>query len=257
MVRAQVAQRIHCCGGDLSEWLTTHPRSLSSQETQILSELLSPARREQLIEDWQAPTQGPSTLTDDWDYLEASFRLISDFIHDGVTFRQPLSDALDLLAEEAVEHHVDTALELREFLFIEKRLNGNHQRENDPRNSDLAWAIAHGKSNPVGCCAIYLLLAVRLDIEIELVDFPHHMLCRIIEDSTPFILDAYDYGALHLQSALRDDAELSAAHRKTLQSSVSSDILLLRLLETLAADLNEANRPEDEAVILSLIQSIQ
>jgi len=57
-VRARVAERLALCGGDISEWLATQPRILTREEKSLLSEMLSPARRENLVRDWIAPTGG-------------------------------------------------------------------------------------------------------------------------------------------------------------------------------------------------------
>jgi hypothetical protein len=78
--------------------------------------MLRPARREILVRDWIAPSGGAMALHEDWESFEALLRTISDFLHDGITLRQPLSDALDLLMEEAIDDGVTDADELRTFL---------------------------------------------------------------------------------------------------------------------------------------------
>jgi hypothetical protein len=102
-VREQVAQRLALCGGDISEWLATQPRILSREEKSLLTEMLSPGRREALAREWIAPTGGAAALSEDWDSVESLLRVLSDFLHDGIALRQPLADALDLLAEEAAK----------------------------------------------------------------------------------------------------------------------------------------------------------
>jgi hypothetical protein len=139
-VREQVAQRLALCGGDISEWLATQPRILSREEKFLLTEMLSPARREILAREWLAPTGGAAALSEDWDSVESLLRVLSDFLHDGIALRQPLADALDLLAEEAEEDGVASEDELRAFLFEGTRLRGNQSAYYDPRNSDLAWS---------------------------------------------------------------------------------------------------------------------
>lgn len=256
-VREQVAERLALFGGDISEWLSTHPRTLSRNERRLLEELLMPARRVILERDWQMPSGGAAALRDDWDYLESSLRMISDFLHDGIQLRQPLSDALDLLAEEAQEMGVDSALRLRAFLFQEGRLAGNEQDEMDPRNNDLAWAISSGLSNPPGACAIYALVARRLEFEVELVDFPHHMLCRIFEDGYPLIVDCHANGALHVQDSLLESPDLKRSDRRILRESAGPGVLLARILEELAEDLEYVGRLEDSRLIGRLIATLK
>lgn len=256
-VRARVAERLTHCGGDLSEFLVMHPRVLSSSERNVLAELLCPARRIALERDWLAPTGGAAALREDWEEFEGLLRVISDFLHDGIAIRQPLSDALDLLAEEADEAGVDSANDLRAFLFEDGRLAGNQAEYDDPRNSDLAWAIAEGRSNPLGLVVIFLLVARRLDLVVEAVNFPGHFLCRIYEDGYPIIIDCFDHGQMHLQATLLEDPEIGRAGRAVLRQSADPGMVLLRLLNNLVEALHGDGRTEDARLIRKLCASLK
>jgi len=251
-VRKRVAERLALCGGDLSEWLATRPRSLSRREQSVLADLLSPPRREALEREWLVPTGGAAALREDWESFEAMLRIVSDFLHDGITLRQPLSDALDLLAEEAEESGVTTANDLRAFLFESGRLSGNEIQYEDPRNSDLAWSIAEGRSNPLGLGLIFILVSRRLDLAVEAVNFPGHFLCRIFEDGYPIIIDCFDHGRLHLQSTLLENPDLGRAERSALRQCADPGTILLRLLNNLFAALEGADRPDDARLIRRL-----
>jgi regulator of sirC expression with transglutaminase-like and TPR domain len=251
-VRARVAERLALCGGDLSEFLATHPRGLSHSERSVLAELLRPARRAALEQDWLAPTGGAAALREDWEAFEALLRVISDFLHDGIAIRQPLSDALDLLAEEADEFGVESANDLRSFLFEDGRLAGNEAEYDDPGNSDLAWSIAEGRSNPLGLGVIFLLVARRLDLVVEAVNFPGHFLCRIYEDGYPIIIDCFDHGRMHLQATLLESPEMGRAERAVLRQSADPGTVLLRLLNNLVAALEGAGRRDDARLIRKL-----
>lgn len=256
-VRERVAQRFALCGGDISEWLATQPRVLSRQEKVLLAEMLSPPRREMLAREWIAPTGGAAALQEDWETFEALLRTLSDFLHDGISLRQPLSDALDLLAEEAGDEGVTSANELRKFLFDGTRLTGNQEAYYDPRNSDLAWGIAEGRSNPLGLCLIFMLVGRRLNIEVEGVNFPGHFMCRIFEDGYPLIIDCFDQGRLHLQSTLLESPELSRAQRTLLRQSADPGTILLRLLNNLGQSLEQAARDEDAKLVKELQATLQ
>ncbi len=255
-VRQRVAERLAMCGGDISEWLSTRQDPLNGHERELLSEMLSPPRREILTRDWIAPTGGAAALQEDWETFEALLRALSDFIHDGITLRQPLSDALDLLAEEAVEEGVVSALELRKFLFKSQRLSGNQQDYHDVRNSDLAWCLAEGRSNPLGLCLIFMLVGRRLDIEVEGVNFPGHFMCRIFEDGIPVIIDCFDKGQLHLQMTLLESPDLTRSQREILRQSVGPGTMLIRLLNNLNAALEQDNRTEDAHLIKELLGTL-
>ncbi len=251
-VRIRVAERFALCHGDLSEWLASRPTAISRNEKSLLSKMLEPARRASLARDWLAPTGGAAALQEDWESFEALLRTLSDFLHDGITLRQPLSDALDLLAEEAAEADVTSAKELREFLFAGNRLVANAENYNDPRNSDLAWVIAEGRSNPLGLSLVFLLTGRRMGFDVEGVNFPGHFLCRIFEDGYPLVIDCYDHGRIHLQSTLLESPELSRSQRQTLRQTAGPGSILHRLLNNLHGGLEEQARDEDALLVLEL-----
>jgi regulator of sirC expression with transglutaminase-like and TPR domain len=251
-VRERVSARFALCGGDISEWLATRPRSLASTEKTLLAEMLSPPRREILAREWVVPTGGAAALQEDWETFEALLRALSDFLHDGISLRQPLSDALDLLAEEAAEEGIQTAMELRAFLFEGTRLSANKAGYDDPRNSDLAWCLAEGHSNPLGLCLVFMLVGRRLNLEIEGVNFSSHFLCRIFEDGVPIIIDCFDKGRIHLQSNLLESSDLDRFQRNLLRQSADLGAMLLRLLNNLHKTLEQAARDEDAALVAKL-----
>ncbi len=251
-VRARVAERIAMFGGDLSEWLAARPQVLTKSEKSLLSQILMPPRRAALEREWLVPTGGAAALGEDWETFEALLRALSDFLHDGITIRQPLSDALDLLAEEAEEFEVTTSRELRAFLFAEDRLVGNQTGHDDPRNSDLAWSMAEGCSNPIGLSIIFILVARRMDLVVEGVNFPGHFLCRIYEEGYPIIIDCFDHGRMHLQSTLLENPDLDRAERQILRQSVDPGTILIRVLNNLITALEGGSRKEDAVLIKKL-----
>ena len=256
-VRTRVAERLALCGGDMSGCLPTQSRALSTHEKLVLTALLGATRRQTLEREWLVPTGGAAALGEDWDSFEAILRVLSDFIHDGITLRQPLSDALDLLAEEAGESGAVTALELRAFLFESGRLIGNQEDFDDPRNSDLAWSIAEGKSNPLGLCTIFALVAGRMDLVVESVNFPGHFLCRIYEDGYPIIIDCYDHGRIHLQATLLESPDLGRSERAILRQAADPGTVVLRLLNNLVSPFQKAGRAADATLVRKLRNTLK
>lgn len=252
-----MVERIALLGGDLSEWLTGSCLTLGGHERKLLTELLQPARRAALRRDWQAPTGGAAAMRDDWDELEAMLRVLSDFLHDGVSLRQPLPDALDLLAEEAGEAGIASARELSVFLFKEGRLTANDGGNDDPRNSDLAWSIAEGRSNPLGLSVVFILVARRLGMVVEGVNFPGHFLTRLYEDGYPVIVDCHDEGRLHLQATLLESPDLGREERAQLRGTAATGTILSRLLNNLIAALDAAGRLEDERLVRELRRALR
>lgn len=256
-VRERVADRFAESSGDLSEWLASRPRELTRKEKEVLTRLLAPARRKALAREWVMPTGGAAALHEDWESFEALLRILSDYLHDGITLRQPLSDALDLLAEEAAESGVITENDLRAFLFEGGRLRANRENYYDTRNSDLAWCLAEGVSNPIGLCLIFILTGRRLDLDVEGVNFPGHFLTRISEDGYPLIIDCFDEGRQHLQSTLLESgSDLSREQKASLRVTASPGVILTRLLNNLHAAFDKAGQKEDAGLVASLQRTL-
>ncbi len=255
-VRTRVAERFATSSGDLSEWLASHSRVLSERERKLLAKMLRPPRCENLMREWIAPTGGAAALQEDWETFEALLEALSDFLHDGVSLRQSLPDALDLLAEEASDHDVSSSDELRKFLFTAKRLVGNVQNYYDPRNSDLAWCLAENRSNPLGLCLIFMLVGRRLDLEIEGVNFPGHFMCRIFEDGLPWIVDCFDQGRVHAQAKVLESPELTRPEKNILRQPIDLGSILRRLLNNLQESFRREQRDEDVELVNRLLMTL-
>jgi len=257
-VRAQVAERIaDVATGDLSEWLASRSGSLTAADEALLSEMLGASRRSQLRREWVVPSGGGAALAEDWERTEALLRALSDFLHDGVTLRQPLSDAIDMLAEEAETAECELEEDLIKFLFGDDRLKGNREGYHDPRNADLAWVIAEGTSNPIGLSLVLLFVAGRLGMDVEGVNFPGHFLCRIHKDGEPWIVDCFDQGKLHRQSdLLAGNSELTRQQKRLLESTADPGTILHRMLNNLIVALHRAGRAEDCALVRKLRETL-
>jgi hypothetical protein len=258
-VRSVVVDKLSHVGGDLSEILPDVASNLNTKELDILEDILRTVRRKTLREDWLTPQFGSAALEDDWELFESQLRLLSDFLHDGISLRQPLSDALDLLIEEFQSTHPMGGSEndLRIFLFEEARLRGNHKYYYDPRNGDLAWCISSGFSNPIGLGVIYMLIGQRLGMDIHGISFPGHFLCRIFEDGEAIVVDCFDKGKMHAQYVLTDPMnELTTEQRMHLQESADLGTILMRILNNLIDSLGRAKREEDMQLITEMRDSL-
>ena len=260
-VRSGVKGRLSEFYGDLSEMLPDVAPGLDESGKSLLAEILRPARRKTLREEWLIPNFGTAALEDDWELFESHLRLLSDFLHDGVSLRQPLSDALDLLAEEAQEGSGNVELganDLRIFLFEKGKLRANKGNYYDPRNSDLAWSIAEGVSNPIGLGVIYMLVAQRLGNVVEGISFPGHFLCRIFEDGYPLVIDCFDGGRIHSQEVLIEPTnDLSREQRQALQGTADLGTILLRILNNMIDAFQRLDQAEDATLLIEMRDSME
>ncbi len=258
-VRRSVAGALSGFDGDVSEHLGNSGRALAPEELRLLSELLQPSRRARLRREWLVPGTGLTALHEDWDHCESLMRAISDFLHDGVSLRQPLGDALDLLAEEsesACREGGGPALLSR--LLSGGMLASDPGDDFDPLHFDLA-AVATGRpSNAVGCGIVTLLVARRLEAPVSGINLPGSFL---------LVCDDEQGGTIHDPAA--GGREVDREHfldrmrrfphevRMRCGRPATPGELLLRLVEELATSFAVLEKVEDAALAEELVQSLE
>lgn len=255
VVREGVQRALLDYHGDASDDLAALGIPLQSRDARLLSRSLHPGRQLALRDQWALPRQLLDNPDGDWETFESLLRLLSDFLHDGVTLRASISDGLDLLANEA-QPEVGSALHLSAWLFGSGRFKGNRSAPFDPRNSDLAWCLEEGTGNPLGLGIIYMLVAQRLGFEVYGVNYPGHFLCVVDSPEGPLLIDAFHRGRpLLVRKLLKDHPELSGQAVKAVRQPGTLSDILLRMLANLNLAFGKTNRPEDAALVQDLMRT--
>ena len=257
-IRQSVIQALEVFGGDVSELLNETSLNPNTEERIVLSEHLQPARRKRLRKDWIVPAGGVSAFGDDWEAFEALHRLLSDYLHDGVTLRQPLGDALDLLAEDLESTFIQHgSAGLCCALLGGDRLVADRKGEMDPKLLDLAAVIAGSPSNSFGLGLILLLVGRRLDADITGVSLPGAFFCRYESEQGPVLLDPSAGGGPI------EPAEFSHRIRRYPREirmlagrPAAPGELLLRTTEELATAFAVMNLTEDAELMEDLVDSL-
>ncbi|MEP4079568.1 transglutaminase family protein [Haloferula sp.] len=257
-IRESVTRALEVFGGDVSEFLNEGTLKPSPSECAVLSELLQPGRRQRLRKEWIVPAGGVTAFGDDWDAFEALLRILSDFLHDGVTLRQPLGDALDLLAEEyEATYQQGGCAALCSALLGGTRLVADRKGEMDPKLLDLAAVITGSPSNSFGLGLILLLVARRLDADISGVSLPGAFFCRYESEQGPILLDPTAGGvpvepAEFTHRIRRYPREI----RMLAGRAAAPGDLLLRAAEELATAFAVMNLTEDAELMEDLVDSL-
>ncbi|MEM1085531.1 MAG: transglutaminase family protein [Verrucomicrobiota bacterium] len=258
-IRESVAHEIDGFGGDVSELLSASPLNPTPEERRILSTLLLPARRRKLRAEWVVPAGGITAFgDDDWDALESALRMLSDYLHDGVTLRQPLGDGLDLLAEEGEKEFISDGVPgLLDCLLGSGRLQADRGGEMDPQLLDLAGVIAGNPSNSLGLGLILLLVAQRLDTEITGVSLPGAFFCRYDSEQGPIIFDPAAGGkAIEAAEFSHRIRRYPREIRMLAGRAATPGELLLRITEELATAFAVLNQTEDAELMEDLVDSL-
>lgn len=259
-IRASVTAALEVFRGDVSEMLGQTRTRPGSGELATLSALLRPARRQRLRSEWIVPVHGAAALDDDWEGVEALLRTLSDFLHDGVTLRQPLPDALDLLAEEsAPAYERGGGIGLCRQLFAAGGLSVDMTAspEQLPEQMDLAAAIAGGSTHSLGAGLIAILVGRRLGADIHGINLPGSFLLRAEEPGSPVILDpgkraaAVDPEKLQFRIRRRSRKVREAIHRPA-----TAGELLVRAIEEAAVSLALNGRDHDAQLVEDLLGTL-
>ena len=243
--------------GDAADELAAAGLRLKSNQAKLLTEGLHPGRRLILESEWAIPIGRLQSVDGDWDCFESLLRLLSDFLHDGITMRQSLSDELDQLAEQA-HAKVSSPIELSRHLFSTGKLTGNRLDPFQIRNSDLAWCIQEGESNPLGLSLIYMLVAHRLKIPVFGCNYPGHFLSLISHQGQPTLIDAFHNGrATAAQQLLSEHPEISADAKRALKQPSTLADMLLRLLANLHFAFTKVDRKKVANLIQKLLKTVE
>ena len=242
----------------MSELLGEMDVTLDQAELELLSMLLLPSRRERLRREWVVPAGGASAVHDDWELFEALLRTLSDYLHDGVSLRQPLGDALDLLTEELqVIADDEGAAGMNRALFESGRYVANILEEDDPDNYDLAHVLAGNPSNAVGLGLIFLLIARRLDIDVDGLLLPQSLLCRYHEDGHVVLSEPLAKGRRVL---VEDLAHRMRRYPRDVRAIAARPAtpgeLLVRMVEELATAWSVRGEVEDAELMEELLATL-
>jgi len=257
-VRESLGEALEIFDGDVSELLAQTALQPTEQELKILSDLLRPARRERLRREWVVPSSGINGLSDDWDRVESLLRVLSDYLHDGTTVRQPLGDALDLLAEET-DSLMDgrNAMDICQHLLSGKPLQCEVRTDLQPRFLDLARVTAGGSTCPLGAGIVILLVLRRLRIEADGLSLPGTFFLRVDGPEGPVLLDPEQAGE---EVRPRDFEHRIRRYPKEIQSlcrrASTPGELLVRTTEELAMSLAFRGDGVDGDLMEELVESL-
>lgn len=83
---------------------------------------------------------------------------------------------------------------INRVLFHEWGFHGNVEHYTDPLNSFIDQVLLRRKGIPLSLSIVYLLVAERLELELEPVGLPGHFIVGCYLESDPFFVDPFDKG---------------------------------------------------------------
>lgn len=172
--------------------------------------------------------------------------------------------ALDKIAARCRELTSDpaTAREkcriLNRVLFHEWGFRGNVEHYTDPLNSFLDQVIVRRKGIPISLSILYLLVAHRLDLELEPVGLPGHFVVGCFTAPEPFFVDPFDRGVF------RDPDEVLDLLRANNLTPTATDLMptpvrevLCRCCRNLVNHYGTAGEPARAKLFASFVEEFE
>jgi|GEM_PF-2258771 len=235
LVQDAIKQFVKQYDGDMSDAIQEEGVVLDVHEKHLLSQYTLPCRRKQLMQNWQIPTRFHHGYSNDWETFEYLLSLISDLLHDGVTIRTRMVDAIDTLTDQVNLASAGTDPDsLAEYLFKSNRFTANKTNYFDKQNSDLAWVIESKIGNPISLCIIYMLIGRRCGLNIYGCNYPGHFLSWVKTDQKSYLVDTYNSArTLDPEEIIQKNPNISEKAYNALQGPCTFALIIDRVLNNL------------------------
>ena len=145
------------------------------------------------------------------------------------------SYALELRGRvDPASHPEANLLAINQCLFQRLGFRGNEQRYYDPDNSYLNRVVDSRVGNPISLCAIYMMVARRLDLVVTGLGLPGHFLCRHQTSICEIYIDCFNQGRfLTKVDCRRYLLRQGSARHETYLTPLSPRQILLRMCANL------------------------
>ncbi len=237
VVRRAVRERLEVLRKDLPDELAKLNLVLSEEQDRLLSEVLAPSCREELVDRWMQWREQP----DEHAQLESALSVLAAFLSGWKAHRRELGRRLDALAREVEGSAGDGVVDARflaEWLFGGRghalRFRGNSRDYYSPDNSNLLWVLNQGLGNPLSLCVLYRLVGKRLGLEIGGCNFPGHFLARVHHGGQVWLVDCFNRGRFMLAADVaRHHPAANPGMEELVRAEASVEAIIMRFLRNL------------------------
>jgi hypothetical protein len=237
LVRRAVRERLEGMRKDLPAKIAELDLRLTAEDEKIISELLAPSCREDLVDRWLQWRDLPH----EHQRIESALSQISAFLSGWRSTARDVSLGLDALARQVELDASASAINprtLADYLFggrgDQVRFRGNSRDYYLPDNSNLIWVLKRGLGNPLSLCVLYRLVGQRLGLDIGGCNFPGHFLARVKEDNQFWLVDCFNGGRFMLTADVaRHHPAANPGMEELVRSEASAESIVMRVLRNL------------------------
>lgn len=229
-IRHQVINELLSYGYSLEDDIKEVTAKSFHGDPESLHEIILKNRRDWIREEWHKMLK----IENEHEQLEAAFDLIAKF-QDGFSVGDKLAKELDRLAEEFhTSFPGGNELDLSNYLFKTKKLEGEKHNYYDPRNSNMLYVINEKKGLPITLACILILVSNRRGLRVEGCNFPGHFLAKVRFEKEIILVDCYNKGRfIHENDVELNVGDSLDAIHKIIRMKVTSKQIIKRVLTNL------------------------
>jgi regulator of sirC expression with transglutaminase-like and TPR domain len=227
----------------------------STEDRIAIAKLLAERRRAWLVQGWHEACR----LPDPAGRLEMGLAVLAAH-NSGARSEATLPQRLDQLAEEARAALGDCpdGVALARYLFHDRDFAGAREDYYAPHNSDLLHVLESRRGLPISLACIYMLVAHRLGIFAEGINWPGHFLARTAVDGEEFIVDGFDGGqCISRETFLRMQGPSRGAAEQVLDRPATPEAILARVLGNLITAYTQTGQFDQRDLMLCLLQELR
>lgn len=257
-VLAQVESEIYSLG------LAAIPRLEAAAQT--IEDALIAERIEELVMALQSDHLSEELLA--WrkaggkDLLEG-WVLLSQYANPSLNPQQ-FRDAVNRLAHRtwlqlnAGMNDLERLVVLNKLLYGLEGFRGNYDAPELPENNLLNHLLENKLGNSLSLSVLYAILAEKLDIPLQVVNFQGYYALRYYSKSTHFYIDAFNKGLFFTpQQVERFLKKLGAKDNVSSYKSLTNTYAVLHLLQLLVGTLQHADRRDEAQRFRDLLLAIE
>jgi hypothetical protein len=236
-----------------------------------ISAVLAEHHREWLRAVWP----GWYGIEDEIERLEAAMALLAEFqnsltlwhIERTARYGRSLCEQLDHLADEFIRWREapaargtvlrPAALDLAEFLFVEKGFTGDREHYYHPENSNLYHVLRTRRGRPLSLALVYMLTGRRVGLAIYGCNWPGHFYAQTEIEGGLYLVDAFNGICMDKKTFLSMQGPSSTAAERVLHHRMEAESIVIRVLHNLSRAWQEAEDWANNELMTGLLRHLK
>lgn len=235
-----------------SEW----EQAFNPEVQRKLEDMIHVLQFEQLKERLNVWKDAPAN-----DLLEGLW-LVATYQYPDLEYSKLTKDVEQLYYNVWTEHNPDLSpfdqvKQLNSAIFGKLKFSANTKNFHSPANSMINMVLESRKGNPISLCAVYMLIAQKLDMPIRGVNLPNLFILTYKTDKLQFYINAFNRGLIFSKEDIDNYIDhLHLAPQEYYYQSCSNQEMIKRVLRNLIVSfdkLGDYQRSDEVKTLLKVL----